>query len=250
MIFRRASILSLVVGCILTGPAAAQDVSFPPYAVTAHPSQDGRCQGDPGKADLDRSEKACLAQLASIATRKPDMLRLKFRNGSSKTYRDKPKECEGASAYSNCVKYQLTGYFAKHGLLLIEIDYYEGVEWMLVRFDSGREAKIVAPPYYSPGENWLVSACWSDGPSSCENGIDLVPTTPDQTVRDWHYRPPNDDYLLSEFVGWDGESRVNLTVTFHPGGQDSRDLKTMPASVELIDGAWQLKLPAEYQPRS
>ena len=250
MIVSRASALLLLAACLLASPVAAQEFPFPHYAVTAHPSQDGRCRGDPGKADLDRSEKACLAQLASIATRKPDTLRVKFQNGSSRTYRDKPRECEGANAYSDCVRYQLTGYFAKHGLLLIEIDYYEGVEWMLVRLDSGQETKIVAPPHYSPDENWLASACWSDGPSSCENGIDIVPTMPDHTARDWHYRPPNEDYLLSEFVGWDGDNRVNLSMTFHAGGQAAGDLITMPAAVERVDGAWQLKLPREYQPRS
>jgi hypothetical protein len=122
----RASVLPLIAACLLVRPAAAQN--FIPYAQTAHPSQDGRCRGDPGKADTDRSEKACLAQLTGLATRQSNALRLKFRNGRSKVYKNQPKACEGADAYSKCVKYQLTGYFEKHGLLLIEIDYHEGAE--------------------------------------------------------------------------------------------------------------------------
>jgi hypothetical protein len=118
---------------------------------------------------------------------------------------------------------------------------------MLVRLNSGQEAKIVAPPHYSPEEKWLAAACWSDAPSGCDNGIDIVPTIPDQTRREWHYRVPDAEYLMFEFAGWDGDDRVNLTVTFHVGGE-AGELKTMPASVERINGAWQLKLPSEYQP--
>ena len=190
-----------------------------------------------------------MAQLAGIATRQSNTLRLKFRNGSSKAYKSRPDACDKGS--DGCIEYTLTGYFPKHGLLLIAIGYYEGAEWMLVRLDNGRETKIVAPPHYSPDEKWLASACWSDGPSGCENGIDIVPTVPDKTAREWHYRPPNDDYLLSEFVGWDGDSRVNLSMTFHGHAQwQSDDMKTMPATVERTDGEWRLRLPREYQPRS
>ena len=40
-----------------------------PYSLSDHPSQDGRCKGDAGVGDLDRSEKACLEQVAEIAKR-------------------------------------------------------------------------------------------------------------------------------------------------------------------------------------
>jgi len=234
-------VLSLLAASLLTGRAAAQD--FPPYAMSKHPSQDGRCRSDTGAADLDRSEKACLAQLTGIATRQGNALRLKLQNGKSRIYRNRTKGCEqGTSA--DCISYELTGYFAKHGLLLIQIGYYEGVEWMLVRLDNGRATKIVVPPYYSPHERWLASACWSEGPSGCENGIDIVPTISDETAREWHYRVPNGEYALYEFLGWDGDERVKLNVTFHIGG--SGDLTTLPASVDRVDGVWQLKLPEEY----
>ena len=145
-----ASVLSFVAACSLTGAVVAQE--FLPYAATAHPSQDGRCRGDPGKADLDRSEKAGLAQLTGIATRQSKSLRLKL-------YKNRPEGCDQRNNAYNCIEYKLTGYFAKHGLLLIEIGYYEGVEWMLVRLDGDQETKIVAPPHYSPHEKWLASAC-------------------------------------------------------------------------------------------
>ena len=239
----RVLALCFVAASSLANPAAAQD--FLPYAVSATPSQDGRCPGDGGKADLDRSENACFAQLPAIASRQGSALRVKFRDGSSRVYKNKREGCEQADNADNCTEYQLTGYLAEHRFLLIQTGYYEGVDWKLVRLDDGKETTIVAPPHYSPGEKWLASACWSDGPSGCTNGIDIVPTASAKAAPEWHYRPHDDDYVLFEYVGWDGDNRLKLNVTFHPDPH-SGDLKTQPASVELINDAWQLRMPPEY----
>lgn len=193
--------------------------------------------GRTGVGDLDRSEKACLEQLAGIAAREGRTLRLTLGDGSGKVYADRREGCE--SGRGDCVNYELTGYFPKHRMALVQIGYWEGVEWMLVRLDGGKEAKVVVPPHYSPQQKWLVAACSGDGPSGCDNGIDIVPTTPDRTGNEWHYRPPDNGYELFEFTGWDGDARVKLTVTFHVG----KELKTFPASVDFIDGKWRLKMP-------
>jgi hypothetical protein len=51
---------------------------------------------------------------------------------------------------NGCIKYQLAGYFPEHDLILIEVDYWEGASWLLVRADTGDDTAIVAPPHYSP----------------------------------------------------------------------------------------------------
>jgi hypothetical protein len=232
-------ILLFVAVASLAGPAAAQE--HPPYSFTDHPSQDGRCQGDTGVGDLDRSEKACLEQLTGVAAREGRTLRLTLGDGSSKVYADRREGCEATTG--DCINYELAGYFPKHRMVLLQISYYEGAEWRLVRLDGGKEAKVVVPPHYSPRQKWLVAACSGDGPSGCDNGIDIVPTLPDRAASEWHYRPPDNGYELFEFAGWDGDARVKLTVTFHVG----KELKTFPASVDLVDGKWRLKMPKEYQ---
>jgi hypothetical protein len=232
-------ILAFIALALLATPAVARE--SPGYSLTDHPSQDGRCRGDGGSGELDRSEKACLEQLSGIAMRQGATLHLTFQDGSSKVYANEREGCESTSG--DCIEYKLTGYFPKHGLILIQIGYYEGAEWMLVRLDSGKETKIHEPPHYSPREKFLVSVCSSEGPSSCGNGIDIIATQPSKATRDWHYRPPDNSYELFEFVGWDGDARVKLTVTFRVGD----DLKTQPASVDLIDGRWRLKMPKEYR---
>ncbi|MDU3129422.1 MAG: hypothetical protein E6699_18265, partial [Bradyrhizobium sp.] len=54
--------------------------------MSEHPSQDGRCKGDPGKADLDRDEQACLDQLKDIVRRHGKALEVTFRDGFTRSY--------------------------------------------------------------------------------------------------------------------------------------------------------------------
>ena len=171
------------------------------------------------------------------------MLRLKFNNGSTRVYENHSKGCDRGNNEYECVAYELTGYFPNSGLLLVEISYYEGVEWRLVGIATGTESNILSPPHYSPQKKWLASVNWSDGPSGGGNGLDIVPAMPNDAVREFHYRVPNGEYAAYEFVGWDGDDHLKLTITFNAG----QDTKTLPASVDLINGVWRLKLPEEYR---
>src|SRR4051812_42831990 len=88
-----------------------------PYSFSDRPSQDGRCVGDHGVGEIDRSEKACLAQLGDLAQRVGHGLQLKFRNGKTRIYFDEEAKCQSNDA-DGCIKYQLTGYFPEHDLIL------------------------------------------------------------------------------------------------------------------------------------
>ncbi len=209
----------------------------PKYALSYHPSQDGRCIGDTGVGDLDRSEPACLKQIGELAERVGPGLQLKFRNGLTRVYLNEDAKCQTPEA-EGCVKYRLTGYFPEHDLLLIEVGYWEGGSWLLVRADTGKTSEIVAPPHYSPSKHWLASVASGIGPSGPPDGIDIVPATSDTSVKEWHYRSPDDDPWLYEFTGWDGDDRVKLLVTSTVG-----PAKHTTASVELQNGAWHLAGP-------
>jgi hypothetical protein len=144
-----------VATAVLFGCAAA--LAEPPtYSLSDHPSQDGRCTGDDGVGDVDRSERTCLEQVGELAQRVGPGLRLKFRNGLTRVYVNEDAKCQSNGA-EGCVKYQLTGYYPNHDLLLIEVDYWEGASWLLVRIDTGNVSEVVSPPHYSPGRRWLVS---------------------------------------------------------------------------------------------
>ncbi|SCB55856.1 hypothetical protein GA0061098_10579 [Bradyrhizobium shewense] len=166
-----------------------------PYSFSDHPSQDGCCVGDQGVGEIDRSEKACLAQVGELAQRVGPGLQLKFRNGKTRIYLNEEAKCQSDDA-DGCVKYQLTGYFPEHDLILIEVDYWEGASWLLVRADTGDDITIVAPPHYSPDRRWLVSVASSEGPAGPPNGMDIVPSTSNPSFKDWHYRTPSNGMAL------------------------------------------------------
>ncbi|WP_210202716.1 hypothetical protein [Bradyrhizobium sp. SK17] len=220
--------------CLLIGRAAVADSTYPPQD---RPSRDGRCTGDNGVSDFDRSEKACLAQVGELARRAGSSLELKFRDGKTRVYLNEDAICQSADP-SDCVKYQLTGYFPEHDILLLELDYWEGLSWRLVRADSGEESKIVAPPHYSPSRQWLASVASGEGPSGPPNGMDVVPTKADPALREWHYRTPDDSPWLYEFAGWDGDNRVKLDATSL--GAPERHAQT---SIDRRNGRWRLAEP-------
>ena len=209
----------------------------PPFSLSDHPSQDGRCIGDTGVGDLDRSERACLEQVGELARRIGPGLQLKFRSGLTRVYVDEDAKCRSDTA-EGCIRFKLTGYFPKHDLMLIQVGYWEGVSWLLVRADTGAASEIVSPPHYSPDQRWLASVASGLGPSGPPDGMDLVPATSDPSLKEWHYRTPDDDQWLYEFAGWDGDSRVRLSATSL--GAPERHVQT---SIERRDGSWHLEVP-------
>jgi hypothetical protein len=206
-----------------------------PYSVSDHPSQDGRCIGDHAVGDIDRSEKACLEQVSELAQRVGPGLQLKFRNGKTRIYLNEEAKCQATEADS-CVKYQLTGYFPEHDLILIEVDYWEGVSWLLVRVNTGEDIAIVAPPHYSPDRRWLASVASSVGPSGPPNGIDVVPSTSSPSLKEWHYRTPDNGQWLYEFAGWEGNTRVELLASSLREPQ-----QRVLSSIERRNGEWHLR---------
>jgi hypothetical protein len=180
-----------------------------PFSFSEHPSQDGRCIGDKSVGEIDRSENACLAQIGGIALREGPSLQLRFRNGKIKTYLNEEAKCQSDTA-EGCVKYQLTGYFPEHDIVLIEVDYWEGVSWLLVWVSTGESSSIVAPPHYSPDKIWMASVASVLGPSGPPSGMDVVPSVPNPSLKEWHYRIPDDGRWLYQFAGWEGNSRIKI----------------------------------------
>lgn len=228
----RAALAILTV--IISSTAALADPLNP--LLPNHASQDGRCLGDNGVSDLDRSEQACLDQVGELAQRRGPRLQLNFRNGLKRTYFNEEAKCAAPNT-EGCVKYRLTGYFPEHDLLLVEVGHWEDGNWLLVRADTGRTSKIVAPPHFSPSKRWLVSVASSLGPSGPPNGIDILPAAPDPSLKEWHYRVPDRDDWLYEFVNWDGDDHVNLVVT------TGASATQRSASVDWRNGGWHLIKP-------
>jgi hypothetical protein len=229
---RVASIAASVLVSCATASADPPALSLP-----HHPSPDGRCTGDKGVGDADRSERSCLEQVGELARRAGPGLQLKFRNGATRVYLDEEAKCRSDWA-AGCIRYRLAGYFPQHDLLLIEVVHWEGGDWLLVHGDSGKTSEIVAPPHYSPSKRWLVSVAASIGPAGPPNGIDIVPSTSDPALVEWHYRVPDEDDWLYAFAGWDGDDHAKLTVT-----STGANARQAAASVDRRAGGWHLLKP-------
>src|SRR5262245_43365651 len=65
-----------------------------------------------------KDEGECLKQLAGMATRDGDHLRLRLANGQIKTFTTTRKACE-ANIYDKCLQYRLMGYFSRHRQFLV-----------------------------------------------------------------------------------------------------------------------------------
>jgi hypothetical protein len=130
----------------------------------------------------------------------------------------------------------LYDYFPGHGFFLINVAYYESQQWLLLNQRDGKEQSIVAPPGYSPGRKWLASVYATEGPDDGNNGIDIIPTSVGTADPAFRYRP--EEYEMWEYVGWDGDDRLLLKVTWY--AVNDRELATWSAEVILSDGKWQL----------
>jgi hypothetical protein len=200
-----------------------------------------RYDGDP----ISRSyEKQCILRAKPFALRRGGELRLIFGNGTTRAYRDiqSSKACE-QGPYESCKRYVLYDFFPEHELFVVNIGYNESQEWRLVRQLDGREEAVVAPPRYSPSKKWLASVNWSDGDDG-NNGLDIVSSKFNAADRSFHYRPK--EYELWEFVSWDGDDRLSLSVTWRI--DDKSELVTWPAEVVRMNGEWQLKRWAPNSP--
>jgi hypothetical protein len=182
-------------------------------------------------------EKKCIARSKSFAMRRGGELRLSFGNRTTRTYKDNlsKKACEQGGPYESCRQYMLYDFFPEHDLFLIHIGYYEGQEWRLVRQLNGKEETLVDPPRYSPNRKWLAAVEWNEG-DDANNGIDIVSAQSNRAEPSFHYRPK--EYELWQFVRWDGDDRLVLSVQWRPEGKP--DLVTWSAEVVRVNGQWQL----------
>jgi hypothetical protein len=238
------------VACLLfalSGCSALAQIEIPPReGICEHPKVVVE-EGIP-KHDVEVSEstyeKRCILRTKSLALRRGGELRLTFRNGLIRGYKDNAKACD--QGLESCKRYILYDFFPEHELLLINIGYWESQEWRLVRQLNGKEETIVAPPRYSPSKKWLASVNWDEFDDR-NNGIDLVSATFSAAGSSFHYRPK--EYELWHFVRWDGDDRLVLKVDWRVGNDPQ--VVTWLAEVVRISGEWQLNrsMPASPEPR-
>ena len=190
-----------------------------------------------------RDEAECLKQLAGMARRDGDHLRLMLANGQARTLTTTRQACD-ADIYEKCLIYRLEGYFVRHRQFLVEVGFLNhGGSTFLVSRRTGRHIRLDATPHYSPSGKRLAAVSASESQDHGENSIEIW-TASDPPRSEWRHEVPEGEYALYQFIGWDGEERLKMTVTTRIGGQLHGSLPV--EAVRTRDG-WKLTPPAPRQ---
>lgn len=187
-----------------------------------------------------RDEATCLSRLASTASRDGDHLRLRLANGKAKTFTTTRQACE-ANIYEKCLIYSLMGYYAGHRHFLVGVHFlFHGGVYLLVSGRTGSHIKLDQIPHYSPTGKRLAAVSASESEDHGDNSIEIWSTSGDTPRSEWRYTVPVGQYALYEFVGWDGDERLKMTVTTRIG---EKLHKSVPVEAVRTRDGWRLMPP-------
>ena len=219
--------------------AAAPPKAAPALAQSAPPTSSVKVDVSCGRDE----EAECLKQLAGMARRDGDHLRLMLANGQARTLTTTRQACD-ADIYEKCLIYRLEGYFARHRQFLVKVGFlFHGGTTLLVSRRTGRDVRLDETPHYSPSGKRLAAVSASESQDHGENSIEIW-TASDPPRSEWRHEVPEGEYALYKFIGWDGEERLKMTVTTRIGGQLHDSLPV--EAVRTRDG-WKLMPPVPTQ---
>lgn len=209
---------------------------------TAQPSKQGKApttQPSPSQnVSCDRrNESSCLRLLPDDVIRDGDHLRIKLANGKDKIYTTAREACD-AGTFEKCLQYSIVGAYSRPRLFLVDVGFIEGGTMLLVSGRTGEEKELDAVPQVSPSGRRLVAVSASEAHG--KNSIEILVTTDDLPRQEWRYEVPDDEYSLYQFVSWDGDNRIKMTVTTRIGGELHQDL---PVEAVRTDKGWRLMPP-------
>jgi hypothetical protein len=177
-----------------------------------------------------------------MAARDGDRLRLRLANGQTKTFTTTRKACEEL-IYEKCLQYTLMGYYPQHCQFLVDVGYLnEGGTTFLVSAETGSQVKLDAMPHYSPSGKRLAAVSASE--TGGANSIQIWSAAAAIPKSEWRYTVPEREYAMYEFVRWDGDERLTMTVWTRIGNE----LKNLPVEAVLAADGWKL-MPAANSAR-
>ncbi len=148
-------------------------------------------------------ERYQIKRYSKYVTRVGNQLQLILRNGKVKILEDTPK-----TTYDdvNLKAYSFRDYLRNIGYFLIEVQYYEGGEFLMVNNTSGNQFLVPAIPAISPDKKRFVSV--SIGFPYNFNGIQIWKLISDRLVLEWSYEPEN--YVEFRFIAWLNNNTIKL----------------------------------------
>jgi hypothetical protein len=205
---------------LLGGPALAQDKPLNEFV---------HCE----------REKDCIAKLGGLVQREGHILRLKFANGTTKTFKENRQACDDDDA-EECVRYDLRAYLPSQNVFVVEWSGYEERESLVISTRTGRSVELASLPQFSPSGRWFVSVNVNQIDES-QYALAIWSTAPDVPKQELRYGArqvlPHEYW---QFVGWDGDNRIRLKVGVDPGTGQTREVETSAVHTEH---GWALNWP-------
>jgi hypothetical protein len=180
-----------------------------------------------------KAEDECLRALGNLAERRGEILTLRFRNGTNKSYTSVTKACDEHDA-EKCLIFYVVGYRPAEQLVVVGWQTYENGGSMVVNTRTGATAELATFPEFSPNGRWFASIAAADGDQDYFVRIWETPLDGPKLVFD--YIAPEGRYEYWTFIGWESNRRINLTVSKAVGDQERK----FPAEAVFSGGAWRL----------
>ncbi|MCX8505983.1 MAG: hypothetical protein ORN98_05140 [Alphaproteobacteria bacterium] len=179
-----------------------------------------------------KEERERIAAMNGLVQRiDADNLMLKLTDGSEITLTNGNK-CGGDGTeleYSNCYGYVFYGHDEiAHGYFVL-IGFYESQAYQWVDDRTGEITRIWDFPHLSQSRNRFVSVAATE--SEGQNGIQIWDLTSGKPVKEWEYSPT--EYALYEFVDWEDEDTVNLSVFTYPQRDDKNPESNKPITLPV-----------------
>lgn len=170
-------------------------------------------------------EKDCLVKLDGLARREGHLLRLKFENGTSKTFRENRQACDDHDA-EECIRYDLRAYLPAQHVFVVAVSGYEEDGSLVISTRTGRSVELEGLPQFSPSGRWFASVNENQIDES-QYAVAIWSTAPDMPKQELRYSARQDSSSeYWQFLGWNDDDRIKLKVRVSSGEGEAQEMET------------------------
>lgn len=193
-----------------------------------------------GDACLGVGEAECIVRSGGKASRKGDALEIRAASGRVVGFTGSPGACaEGVTG--KCLVQRLEGFRKDEGLLVVSERRWDAMASVVVDAETGAEVRVDnGPPRFSPGGTRFAGVMSSEARAPA-NDLAVWSAGGATPALEWSHPTAAGARAHYEFVGWDGEDRVRLRVTYNPVGGGAN--KQAEAAIVRTENGWTLSKP-------
>ncbi|MBI5887306.1 MAG: hypothetical protein HZB82_01160 [Deltaproteobacteria bacterium] len=177
----------------------------------------------------EKREREQLEKFAPFVKREGNTLHLRLKSGADMALIN-TGECAG---WNTCEIFKFLDYFKDVGFFLVDVDYGEPSDKLMISEKNGKEYVVYAIPRFSPDRKRFVAVSASEAFDPA--GVFIWRFAGDDLIEELSYEPKGDEYALYEFVKWENDSTIALNKRSIPFPI------TVPVVLKLDDGVWKFE---------